>query len=137
MVLGKLPNFIENIKKINDSHLLNALFRDYAFLASAYLLEDVYLDYVKNDRVFKTVGKSRLTASIAEPLHEIAKKLGCNPYLEYQRSSAINNYIKINPNEKTSRANLKVIRQFTGLESESNFYLQHLLITNHSYKIVK
>jgi indoleamine 2,3-dioxygenase len=48
---GKVASAIEKItqydlSKIDDERLLNALYRDYTFLASAYLLENCHLRYL-------------------------------------------------------------------------------------------
>jgi len=41
----QLPQY--DVSHINDSRLLNALFRDYTFLATAYLLEECHLRYLE------------------------------------------------------------------------------------------
>lgn len=78
---------VEQAIKSNDQHLLSALFRDYCFLTSAYLLEPV-------DRSFRATGKygqgrDVLPACLAVPLSALADKLGQFPFMEYATSYAL------------------------------------------------
>lgn len=62
---------------------MSALFRDYCFATSAYLLEPV-------DQSFRATGKystgrNILPASLAVPLNALADALGHYPFMEYHR----------------------------------------------------
>ena len=47
-VAHKLPNLVEHVHKYKDNlPLLNALYRDYSFVASAYLLEPCHLRWLE------------------------------------------------------------------------------------------
>ena len=88
---GKLGDEVKNLPlydltKVTDSRLLSALFRDYTFLASAFLLEPCHLQYLKD----KTYGLGRdvLPKNIAVPLSVLAEKLECYPFMEYALSYA-------------------------------------------------
>ena len=69
--VDNLPNFIKEVKKENDVMIIQALFRGYCFLTSAYTLELSYQEYVKS----KNYGKARnvLPKQIAEPFVFVAK----------------------------------------------------------------
>ncbi len=92
-VLSELP--LIDVTSINDGRLLLALFRDYTFLASAYLLEPCNIQLRKN----KTYGLGRaiLPKNIASPLVSIANKLEAKPFMEYALSYALYNYKRIDP----------------------------------------
>lgn len=45
-VLNDLPNYADQVAEVSDSRILAALFRDYTFAASAYLLEPCGMSYV-------------------------------------------------------------------------------------------
>ncbi len=52
-LLKELPDYTERIRSITSTRLLTALFRDYTFAASAYLLEPCDLQFRKD----KTYGE--------------------------------------------------------------------------------
>jgi len=63
-----------------------ALFRDYTFWASAYLLEPCHLNMLKRGEY--GLGRQVLPRNIAIPLHRVADKLGMKPFMEYATSYA-------------------------------------------------
>lgn len=66
-----------------------ALFRDYSFWASAYLLEPCNLNYMRtNDTASYGLGRDLLPVNIADPMLALAKKLGAKPFMEYAQSYA-------------------------------------------------
>ena len=65
---------------INDSALLMALFRDYTFLASAYLLEPCDISYRKNGEF--GLGRAKLPKQIAVPLMQVSQKIEAFPFME-------------------------------------------------------
>lgn len=67
--------------------LLAALFRDYCFLTSAYLLEPVDLAYRQTG--YYARGRNSLPAQLAVPLKQLADALGHFPYMEYASVSVL------------------------------------------------
>lgn len=65
---------------INDSALLMALFRDFSFLASAYLLEPCDISFRKNGEF--GLGREKLPKQIAVPLMQVSQKIGAFPFME-------------------------------------------------------
>ena len=63
-----------------------ALFRDYTFLASAYLLEPCHLSYLREKHY--GFGRERLPPQISVPLNCIANKLAVRPFMEYAQCYA-------------------------------------------------
>ncbi|CCC12517.1 hypothetical protein SMACR_08377 [Sordaria macrospora] len=118
-LLGKavhkeLPDLTEFVDKYrHDLPLMNALYRDYSFLASAYLLE---------------------------PCHE---RCEFKPFMEYAGSYALFNYRLVDPSlgfSFSDPSNVRLIRAFeNGLDptsSEAGFVLVHIDMVRHSGPLV-
>jgi indoleamine 2,3-dioxygenase len=118
----KLPEF--RTENISDSRLLTALFRDYSFVASAYLLEPC--DVFNRSKDNYGLGRPVLPRNIAVPLAQIAAKIGAKPFMDYTLSYALYNYNRIDKNKGFEYENLKVIRSFSGMTSEYGFILVHV-----------
>ncbi|EST07972.1 Indoleamine 2,3-dioxygenase [Kalmanozyma brasiliensis GHG001] len=123
-----------------NSHLLAALFRDYCFATSAYLLEPV-------DRSFRqtglyTQGRDVLPAQLAVPLKKLADKLGHFPYMEYASSYALVNYRfkdlhHQGPAGRYSFDNMDLIRSFEDASgSERGFILVHVEMVSYTGQLV-
>lgn len=82
----EIPDFTEQVKKVQDTRILSALFRDYTFWTSAYLLEPCHLNLHSNGNY--GLARSILPQRIAVPLTIIAEKLGMKPFMEYAQSYA-------------------------------------------------
>ena len=80
----KLPEY--DTSEITDSRLIAALYRDYTFLASSYLLEPCDLLYRSEGKY--GLGRDVLPRNIAVPLKNVADKLGAYPFMEYAMSYA-------------------------------------------------
>ncbi|KIS68147.1 uncharacterized protein UMAG_03728 [Mycosarcoma maydis] len=123
-----------------DSHLLAALFRDYCFATSAYLLEPV--DRAFRETGFYTQGRSVLPRQLAVPLKKLADKLGHFPYMEYASSYALVNYLCKDPHfqgnaGKYSFDNMELIRSFEDASgSERGFILVHVEMVSYTGKLV-
>jgi indoleamine 2,3-dioxygenase len=65
-------------------YILIALFRDYTFLASSYLLEPCDIMYRKKKDY--GLGRDILPKNIAIPLTIVANKLNAFPFMEYALS---------------------------------------------------
>lgn len=134
-VMKELPDYTAEVEKVEDSKLLTALFRDYTFATSCYLLEPCDLQY----RIDKTYGLGRqvLPRKLAVPLSIIAKKLGARPYMEYALSYALYNYAFKDGNpDNLQYDNLKLIRTMDGSLAEHGFILVHVAMVAHSGKLV-
>lgn len=119
----------------SDNRLLHALFRDYTFWASAYLLEPCHLKYLK-DKSYG-LGRSILPSNIARPLTKIASLLGVKPFMEYALSYALYNWQRIDTEKSITFDNLKLIRSFAGTEHEAGFILVHVAMVAHTPDQVK
>ncbi|SNX85262.1 related to BNA2 - putative tryptophan 2,3-dioxygenase or indoleamine 2,3-dioxygenase [Melanopsichium pennsylvanicum] len=123
-----------------NSHLLAALFRDYCFATSAYLLEPV--DRAFKETGFYTQGRNTLPAQLAVPLKKLADKLGHFPYMEYASSYALVNYLCKDQNYqgnagKYSFDNMELIRSFEDASgSERGFILVHVEMVSYTGKLV-
>ena len=70
----KLPDLAEAIEEAKeDLPLMNALYRDYSFLASAYLLEPCHMSFLRGEGY--GLGRDRLPANIAKPIARVAELL--------------------------------------------------------------
>ena len=75
-----LSPYIE--KYASDQVVLAALYRDYSFLASAYLLEPCHHEFIRSERKSYGLGRDVLPANIAVPINEVAKRTGFKPFME-------------------------------------------------------
>jgi indoleamine 2,3-dioxygenase len=72
VVDSELPNLIEHVEKFKDDQaVLTALYRDYSFLASSYLLEPCHLSMLKSG--VYGLGRDVLPENISMPLVEVAR----------------------------------------------------------------
>ena len=130
---AELPLY--NVSHINDTRLLTALFRDYTFAASAYLLEPC--DILQRQKQDYGFGRDKLPKNIAVPLVEVASKIGAKPFMEYAQSYSLFNYHRVDQNRGIKYENLELIRQFSGMASEHGFILVHVAMVAHSGNQVK
>lgn len=71
-VLAELPDLTEHVDKYKDDMpIMNALYRDYSFVASAYLLEPCHERFVKNEPY--GLGRQVLPRMIARPMARCAE----------------------------------------------------------------
>ncbi|KAG0352974.1 hypothetical protein BC939DRAFT_278186 [Gamsiella multidivaricata] len=128
-----LPQY--DLSNVEDSELLSALYRDYTFVASAYLLEPCDLLYRKTGDY--GLGRSVLPKNIAVPLVQVAEKIGAKPFMEYALSYALYNYRRIDKSKGLVWGNLELIRPFSGDPSELGFIISHVTMVSHSGELVK
>lgn len=137
---GKEAKAVDAAIESGNSHLLAALFRDYCFATSAYLLEPV--DRAFRETGFYTQGRNVLPAQLAVPLKKLADKLGHFPYMEYASSYALVNYMCKDPNFKGNAGkysfdNMELIRSFEDASgSERGFILVHVEMVSYTGKLV-
>lgn len=68
----EFPNLISEVKKYEKNQVvLNALYRDYSFLASSYLLEPCHHEFLATGKY--GLARSVLPASISLPIVEVAR----------------------------------------------------------------
>ncbi|KAH0545135.1 hypothetical protein FGG08_000747 [Glutinoglossum americanum] len=139
-VLRDLPDLSDGVERYKcDLPLMNALYRDYSFLASAYLLEPCHLRFVKGEGY--GLGRQTLPKNIALPISKVAAIAGFKPFMEYAGSYALFNYRLENPSLGLQYENLHLIRAFEhGLDpssSEAGFVLVHVDMVKHSGELVE
>jgi len=124
-----------DVSNIKDPVLLTALFREYAFTASSYLLEPAHHHLLRTG----DYGQSRpvLPASLAIPLEHLGKKLGIFPFLDYATAYSLNNWAMEDPSLPISYENIRPKLLFNGCNDEVGFIATHSAMVAHSHKIVK
>ncbi|KAL4512274.1 hypothetical protein ABPG72_005276 [Tetrahymena utriculariae] len=132
-VREKLP--LLDVSNIKDSDLLFALYRDYTFLTSQYLLEPCHLYYLATKFKDYGLGRSRLPANIAVPLVNLAKQLGAKPFMEYSCYASYN-WQKIDPTGNLDPQNIRLIRNLEGSQHETGFAAVHIAMVQHSGELV-
>ncbi|KAF7982205.1 hypothetical protein HWV62_29386 [Athelia sp. TMB] len=119
----------------NDQMMISALFRDYAFLTSAYVLEPVDLEFRKSG--VYTTGRSVLPRELAVPMKKLADALGHFPFMEYASVYALQNWARKDPAGGISYDNLRLLRAFENHEgSEKGFILVHVDMVANSGKLI-
>ncbi|KAJ6264356.1 hypothetical protein Dda_0501 [Drechslerella dactyloides] len=135
------PNLVAEVDKYKDDQIiLNALYRDYSFLLSAYLFEPCYDTYQKSEGRDYGLGRSVLPESIAQPMAKVAELTGFKPFMEYAGSYALYNYKLLDEAKGMDYDNLALVRAFEyGLDnksSEAGFVLVHVAMVKHSGELV-
>ncbi|KAK4153920.1 hypothetical protein C8A00DRAFT_33320 [Chaetomidium leptoderma] len=138
-VAAELPDLTDAADKYRDNlPLMNALYRDYSFLASAYLLEPCHERFVRGEGY--GLGRDVLPANIARPIAKCAALCDFKPFMEYAGSYALFNYRLEDPSQGLASDNLRLIRAFEhGLDpssSEAGFVLVHIEMVKHSGPLV-
>ncbi|KAG9243719.1 indoleamine 2,3-dioxygenase gamma type [Calycina marina] len=138
-VLKELPDLTHAINKYQHNlPLMNAVYRDYSFLASAYLLEPCHERFLKGEGY--GLGRQMLPSVIALPISRCAELAGFKPFMEYAGSYALFNYRLEDPKKGLDYDNLRPIRAFEhGLDaksSEAGFVLVHVDMVQNSGPLV-
>ncbi|KAL2017012.1 hypothetical protein VTK56DRAFT_2693 [Thermocarpiscus australiensis] len=138
-VTKELPDLTDCIDKYKHNlPLMNALYRDYSFLASAYLLEPCHERFVRGEEY--GLARDVLPANIARPIAKCAALCDFKPFMEYAGSYALFNYRLADPSLGLDYSNLRLIRAFEhGLDptsSEAGFVLVHVEMVKHSGPLV-
>jgi indoleamine 2,3-dioxygenase len=129
-----LENHLENIKKEDDLFVIQALFRSYGFLTSAYLLEPSFQQFRRNG----TYGKARnvLPANISQPFCYVSEKLGVFPWLDYHYAYSLGNYRKLDNKKDLNWENITMCNCFSGQSDEVGFIMLHVDINRFSPQLV-
>ncbi|KAI9167717.1 Indoleamine 2,3-dioxygenase [Paramyrothecium foliicola] len=139
VVHNDFPDLTSAMELYKDNlPLMNALYRDYSFLASAYLLEPCHERFVKGEPY--GLGRQVLPANISKPIAKCAEICGFKPFMEYAGSYALFNYRLEDPSAGMEYSNLRLIRAFeNGLDptsSEAGFVLVHIDMVRNSGPLV-
>ncbi|TKA77357.1 hypothetical protein B0A49_02458 [Cryomyces minteri] len=134
-----LPDLTEEVERVkNDLPLMNALYRDYSFLTSAYLLEPCHMSSLRGEGY--GLAREVLPANIARPIARVAELAGFKPFMEYAGSYALYNFRLEDPTKGLEYSNLRLIRAFeNGLDpasSEAGFVLVHVDMVANSGPLV-
>lgn len=132
--VNTLPDYSEQAQQETDVFIIQALFRAYTFLASAYTLELSYQQYV----IDGNYGKARtvLPANVARPLVAVSEKLDVYPFLDYHYAYSLGNYVKIDPSGTLHWKNLNMACKFSGTPDEIGFIMLHVYINELSPALV-
>ena len=130
----KLKNYKDLVKNEDDIFINQALFRAYAFIASAYLLAPSHFSFQKT----KKYGKAHrlLPSQISEPFVLVSKKLDVYPFLDYHYAYSLGNYVKIDDSKGYEWENLAMAAKFSGMDDERGFIMLHVDINQHSPQLV-
>ena len=130
----KLKNYKDVVKNEDDIFVNQALFRAYAFLASAYLLAPSHFSFQKT----KKYGKAHkvLPSQISEPFVLVSKKLDVYPFLDYHYAYSLGNYVKIEDSKGYEWENLAMAAKFSGMDDERGFIMLHVDINQYPPQLV-
>lgn len=132
--VGLLPNYVDAVRAENDVRVLQALFRGYSFLASAYTLESSFQHY----RSTGNYGKARnvLPIQIAQPFVAVSEKMEVYPWLDYHYAYSLGNFKKKDEESGLEWTNLEMCVRFSGQPDEVGFIMLHVDINQHSADLV-
>ncbi|KAJ2901245.1 indoleamine 2,3-dioxygenase family protein [Zalerion maritima] len=138
-VSANLPDLTEEVDKYKDDLVIvNALYRDYSFVASAYLLEPCHESFVRGESY--GLARDVLPKQVARPIVRCAEILHFKPFMEYAGSYALYNYRLASPSDGMAYDNLRLVRAFEkGMDptsSEAGFVLVHIEMVKHSGPLV-
>lgn len=129
-----LPNYVDAVNAETDVRILQALFRGYSFLASAYTLESSFQHYRETGHY----GKARnvLPIQIAQPFVAVANKMDVYPWLDYHYAYSLGNFKKKDDAAGLEWTNLEMCVRFSGQPDEVGFIMLHVDINQHSADLV-
>lgn len=135
LVYDYLKDYSEEVEKETDIFIIQALYRSYSFLASAYIIEPAHLHFKQKGEY----GKARniLPRQIAVPYCKVSEKIGAFPWLDYYYSYTFGNIVKLNKSGSLHWKNLKPAVSFTNGDDESGFIMMHVYINEVSNKLIK
>ncbi len=129
-----LPNYLELVNKETDVFIIQALFRAYTFITSAYLLEPAFLN--QTDGKYGK-GRTVLPKNITQPLECVSSKLDVFPWLDYHYAYSLGNYVKKDPEGSFDYTNLDMACKFSGTSDETGFIMVHVDINSHSPNLIR
>ncbi len=131
----KLPNYKELVEKELDVFVIQALYRAYSFVTSAYLLEKSYHEFL----ISGNYGKARniLPRQVAEPFNVVATKLNSKMWMDYHYSYSLGNYVKKDSTKTLDWKNLDMACRFTDGPDEVGFIMVHVYINEISPRLIE
>lgn len=132
--VDQLPNYLAEVSKETDPVLLQALYRTYAFITSAYTLAPAHFTFLKTGKYGKAY--NRLPAQVAQPFVAVSEKMEVFPWLDYHYAYSLGNYNKIDPQGGFNWENLGMCAKFSGMPDERGFIMLHVDINQHSPKLI-
>jgi indoleamine 2,3-dioxygenase len=133
-MVTSLPNNIELVKLETDIFIIQAIYRAYTFITSAYLLEPSYSNQT-NGKYGE--GRNVLPIQLTQPLEWVSEKLDVYPWLDYHYAYSLGNYVKINPEDGFEYTNLDMACCFSGTSDEKGFIMVHVDINSNSPNLIK
>ena len=132
--VSNLSNLKHLVIEEKDVFLIQALFRAYSFLTSAYLLAPAHFNYIET----KKYGKAHtvLPSQIAEPFVIVSKKLDVYPFMDYHYAYSLGNFVKIDNSKGYEWENLAMAAKFSGMDDERGFIMLHVDINQHSPELI-
>jgi indoleamine 2,3-dioxygenase len=133
--INNLENYIDQVKEETDIFVIQALYRAYSFITSAYLLEKSYHEFIKTGNY----GKARnvLPKNISIPYDFVAKKLDSKMWLDYHYAYSLGNYVKKDDEGSLDWKNLGMACCFSGGLDEVGFIMIHVYINELSPKLIE
>mmetsp|Transcript_68344 Transcript_68344/g.134340 ORF Transcript_68344/g.134340 Transcript_68344/m.134340 type:complete len:482 (+) Transcript_68344:76-1521(+) len=132
--VADLPDYTELTKQETDVFVIQALYRAFTFLASAYTLELSYQQFVIDGNYGKA--RTSLPPNVARPLVVVSEKLDVYPFLDYHYSYSLGNYVKKDPSGTLHWKNLDMACRFSGTPDEIGFIMLHVYINELSPALV-
>jgi indoleamine 2,3-dioxygenase len=132
--VNDLPDYSEVVRGETDVFIIQALYRAYTFLASAYTLELSYQQFVIDGNYGKA--RTSLPANVAKALVIVSEKLDVYPFLDYHYSYSLGNYVKVDPSGSLHWKNLGMACKFSGTPDEIGFIMLHVYINEVSPALV-
>ena len=130
----KLKNYKDLVKKEDDIFIIQALFRAYGFLTSAYLLAPSHFSFQKTKKYGKA--HSVLPSQLSEPFVLVSEKLDVYPFIDYHYAYSLGNYVKIDKSKGYEWENLAMAAKFSGMDDERGFIMLPVDINQHSPQLV-
>lgn len=129
-----LPDLSASVEAEHDIFMVQALFRGYGFLLSAYTLEPSFQHF----RTTGAYGKARtvVPVQVARPFVTASRKLEVHPWLDYHYAYSLGNYRKKDPNGGLTWENLDMCVRFSGQPDEVGFIMLHVDINQFSPALV-
>jgi indoleamine 2,3-dioxygenase len=133
--INNLENYIDQVKVETDIFVIQALYRAYSFITSAYLLEKSYHEFLKTGNY----GKARnvLPKQVSIPYNFVANKLDSKMWLDYHYAYSLGNYVKKDDEGSLDWKNLDMACCFSGGPDEVGFIMIHVYINELSPKLVE
>lgn len=132
--IGHLSDFSDLVSKESDVFIIQALFRAYAFLSSAYTLAPAHFEFKRSGNYGKA--NRILPKQLARPFCIIADALNVYPWLDYHYAYSLGNYVKKDEFLGLTWENLEMAVKFSGLPDERGFIMLHVDINEHSPELL-